>query len=122
MRKQKVAAALLGMKNESSSASRPIELECENKRVPLDPRVLDKIVMIFQDLTSSEETELLSFLDKNSDVFAWRTSNLTGVSKDIMEHKLQVNPSAKPRKQRLCKMSDQKVAAAKVEDQRLFGA
>jgi hypothetical protein len=52
------------MKNESSSASRPIELECETKRVPLDPRVLDKIVMIFQDLTSSEETELLSFLDK----------------------------------------------------------
>jgi hypothetical protein len=55
---------------EGSSASRPIELECETKRVPLDPRVLKKTVMISQDFASSEKTELLSFLDKNNDVFA----------------------------------------------------
>jgi hypothetical protein len=76
--------------------------------------------MISQDLTSSEEEELLSFLDKNSDVFTWRTSDLTGVSRDIIEHKLEVNPSAKPRKQRRHKMSDEKVAAAKTEVQRLL--
>jgi hypothetical protein len=39
-------------------------------------------------LTSSEETKLLSFLDKNNDVFAWRTSDHTGVSRDIIYHKL----------------------------------
>jgi hypothetical protein len=78
--------------------------------------------MISQDLTSREEVELLSFLDKNNDVFAWRTSDLTGVSRDITEHKLQVNPSARPRKQRLHKMSDEKVIAAKVEVQRLLDA
>jgi hypothetical protein len=53
---------------------------------------------ISQDLTSNEEAELLSFMDKNSEVFAWRTSDLMGVSRDIIEHKLQVNPSTKPRK------------------------
>jgi hypothetical protein len=53
--------------------------------------------MIFQDLTSEEETELLSFLDKNSDVFAWKTFDLMGVRKNIIEHKLHINPSAKPR-------------------------
>jgi hypothetical protein len=63
---------------------------------------------------------LLSFLDKNNDVFTWRTSNLTGVSRDIIEHKLQVNPSTKPRKQKLCKMSDEKVVAAKAEVQKLL--
>jgi hypothetical protein len=78
-------------------------------------RVPDKTVMISQDLTSREETELLSFLDKNSDVFTWKTSELTGVSRDIIEHKLQVNPSAKPKKQRLRKMSDKNVTAAKAE-------
>jgi hypothetical protein len=78
--------------------------------------------MISQDLTSNEETELLSFLDKNNDVFTWKTSKLTGVSRDIIEHKLQVNPSAKPRKQRLCKISYEKVAAAKAEVQRLLDA
>jgi hypothetical protein len=56
---------------------------------------------------------LLAFLDKNNDVFVWRTSDLTGVSRDIIEHKLQVNPYAKPRKQRLCKISHEKVVAAK---------
>jgi hypothetical protein len=65
---------------------------------------------------------LLSFLDKNSDVFVWKTSELTGVSGDIIVHMLQVNPSAKPRKQRLCKISDEKVAVAKAEVQRLSDA
>jgi hypothetical protein len=109
-------------KSEGNFASRLIEPECETKRVPLDPRVPDKTVMISQDLTSNEEAELLSFMDKNSEVFAWRTSDLMGVSRDIIEHKLQVNPSTKPRKQKLCKMSDEKVAVAKAEVQRLLDA
>jgi hypothetical protein len=53
-------------------------------------------------------------------VFTWKTSNLMGVSRDIVEHKLHVNPSAKPRKQRLHKMSDEKVTAMKVEVQWLL--
>jgi hypothetical protein len=57
--------------NEGSSACRPIEPKCDTKRVPLDLRVPDKAVMISQDLIADEETELLSFLDKNNDVFAW---------------------------------------------------
>jgi hypothetical protein len=78
------------------------------------------MVTISQDLTPWEEKELLLFLDKNSDVFAWRTSDLIGVSRDIIEHKLEVNPSARPKKQRPNKMSDKKVAAVKVEVQRLL--
>jgi hypothetical protein len=75
-------------KNEDSFASRPIKPECKTRRVPLDPRVPDKAVMISQDLSSNEESELLSFLDKNSDIFAWQTSDLTEVSRDIIKHKL----------------------------------
>jgi hypothetical protein len=60
--------------------------------------VPDRAVMVSQDLSTSEQAELLSFLDKNSDVFAWQTSDLIGVSRDIIEHKLQGNPSTKPRK------------------------
>jgi hypothetical protein len=81
----------------------------------LDPRVPDKTMMISQDLTPSEESELLSFLDKNNDVFAWRISDLMGVSRDIIEHNLQVNLSVKPRKKRLRKMSDEKIAASRAE-------
>jgi hypothetical protein len=48
------------------------------------------------------------------------TSDFIGVSRDIIEHKLQVNPAAKPRKQKLCKISEGKVATTKAEVQRLL--
>jgi hypothetical protein len=108
--------------SEGSFIGRPIEPECETKRVPLDPRVPDKNVMISEDLAPSEEAQLISFLDKNNNVFAWRTSDFMGVSKDIIEHKFQVNPFTRPKKQKLCKMSDEKVTAAKAEVQRLMNA
>jgi hypothetical protein len=76
-------------KNKESFTDKPaIKSEYEIKRVLLDPRVSDKIVMISQDLWPSEVTKLLSFLDKNSDVFAWKTSDLMGVSRSIIEHRL----------------------------------
>jgi hypothetical protein len=55
------------------------------------------MVTISQDLTPGEEKELLSFLDMNIDVLAWRTSDLIGISIDIIEHKLGVNPSTGPK-------------------------
>jgi hypothetical protein len=109
------------VKNEASTINKPIiEPEYETKRVPLYPRVPDKVVMISQDLSLEEEIELLLFLDKNIDVFVWKTFDLIEVSRSIIEHKLQVNPSTKLRKQKLPKMFDKKVAVAKVEVQRLL--
>jgi hypothetical protein len=45
-----------------------------------------------------------------------------GVSRDIIEHWLQVNPSAKPKKHKLHKMSKEKVEAAKAKVKRLLDA
>jgi hypothetical protein len=59
-------------KNEGTFISRSIEPECESKRVPLDPRVTDRAVMISMDLSASEEGELLPFLDKNNTVLHGR--------------------------------------------------
>jgi hypothetical protein len=78
-------------------------------------------VLAAQDLSPKEEIELLSFLDKNSDAFACTTSDITGVSRSIIEHKLNVDPWAKPIKQKLKKMSDEKIAAAKAEGPKTFG-
>jgi hypothetical protein len=64
---------------------------------------------------------LLSFQDKNNDVFTWTTIDLIGLSRSIIEHKLHVNPSTKSRKQKLHKMPDKKVAIVKAEVQRLLG-
>jgi hypothetical protein len=75
-----------------------IDAEGEFKKVTLDLRVLDKTVCIGVDASQEEQTKILSFLDKNSDVFALSTLDLLGVSRDVIEHQLQVNPSARPKK------------------------
>jgi hypothetical protein len=97
-----------------------IEAEGEFKKVPLDPRVHDRTVYIGMEASQQDRVELLAFLDKNSDMFAWSTSDLVGVSRDVIEHRLQVIPSAKPKKQKLHKMSEEKVEAARAEVQRLL--
>jgi hypothetical protein len=58
-------------------------------------------VCIGTEIGQEEQEELLAFLDKNHDIFTWSTYDLVGVSRDVIEHRLQVNPSAKPRKQKL---------------------
>jgi hypothetical protein len=58
---------------------------------------------------------VLAFLDKNNDVFAWSTFDLSAISRDIIEHKLQVSPMVKPRKQKFHKMLEEMVEKAKAE-------
>jgi hypothetical protein len=58
----------------------------------------DKVISIGTEMCPQEQAELLQFLDKNSDVFAWSTSGLVGVSREVIEHKLQLNPCVKPKK------------------------
>jgi hypothetical protein len=43
-----------------------------------------------------------------------------GVSRDIIEHRLQVSPTTRPKKQKIRKMTEEIVEAAKAEAQRLL--
>lgn len=53
-----------------------------------------------------EEAEnILEVLKKNIDIFAWGSDEVGGVSTDLIMHHLAVKPDAKPRKQKLRKMS-----------------
>ena len=92
------------------------------KKVPLDKHLPYKQVTISAALEPEEEHELLEFLNKNKDVFPWSASDLRSVSQDIIEHRLDIDPKIKPKKQKLRKMSDDKVAAVKAEVQRLLDA
>jgi hypothetical protein len=64
----------------------------------MDPRVPDKTVCIGTEANQQDQAELLSFLDKNSNMFVWSTSDLVGVNRVVIEHRLQVSPNAKPKK------------------------
>jgi hypothetical protein len=79
-------------------------------------------VTISEDLTPHDEERLLCCLSKNKDVFAWSALDLVRVSRSIIEHSLGIDPSVRPKKQRLRKMSDEKTEAAKAEVHRLLEA
>ena len=94
----------------------------ETKRVPLDPLVPNKQVIIGTRLSQEEENKLVEFLWSNKDIFAWSSNDLGGVSRDIIEHKLDNDPKIRPKKQKLRKLAEDRVQAAKAEIQRLLDA
>jgi hypothetical protein len=61
-----------------------IQPDCETKQVPLDTMVLNQTVVIGSDLSTDEEANLVLFLQKNKDVFAWSAKDLTGVDRSFI--------------------------------------
>jgi hypothetical protein len=79
-------------------------------------------VLLGSQLSDKQEKILLKFLFNNKDVFAWSTNDLCGVSRDVIEHSLNVDPTIRPRKQRLQKLSDDKAEGARNKVKRLLNA
>jgi hypothetical protein len=75
-----------------------IEAKGDFTRVALNPIIPVRTMCNRAEMSPVDQAELLWFFDKNSDVFAWSTSDLIGVRREVIEHKLQVNPNAKPKK------------------------
>jgi hypothetical protein len=84
--------------------------------------IADQRVLLRSQLSGEQEKTLLRFLFNNKDVFAWTTNDLCGVNRDVIEHSLNVDPSFRPRKQRLQKMSEDKAEGARNEVKRLLSA
>jgi hypothetical protein len=84
--------------------------------------IADQRVLLGSQLSNEQEKTLLRFLFNNKDVFAWTANDLCGVNRDIIEHSLNVDPSFRPRKQRLRKMSEDKAEGARNEVKRLLSA
>jgi hypothetical protein len=87
--------------------------DCDTKRVLLDVMVLDQAAIIGSGLSPDEEEMLIQFLQKNRNVFAWSSKDLTGVDRSFIEQKLNIDALVKSRRQKLRKMSDDKVVAVK---------
>jgi hypothetical protein len=84
--------------------------------------IAEQKVLLGSQLSDEQEKTLLRFLFNNKDVFAWTANDLCGVNRDVIEHSLNVEPSFIPRKERLRKMSDDKVEGARNEVKRLLSA
>jgi hypothetical protein len=82
--------------------------------------IAEQKVLLGSQLSEEQEKSLTRFLFNNKDVFAWFANDLCGVNKDVIEHSLNVDPSFRPRKQRLWKMSDDKAEGARNDVKRLL--
>jgi hypothetical protein len=84
--------------------------------------IAEQRVLLGSQLSDEKEKTLLRFLFNNKDVFAWLSNDLYGVNRDVIEHSLNVDPSFRPRKQRLQKMSEDKAEGAQNEVKSLLSA
>jgi hypothetical protein len=98
-----------------------IATDGETKKVYLD-NMPNRAVTIGAHLNPEEEKDLIQFLNKNKDVFAWSAKDLQGVNRDIIEHTLETDEKIVPKKQKLQKMSEEKVKVVEAEVQRLQDA
>ena len=82
-----------------------IEEKEENKMealkiVALTKGETTKTTKIGTTLSPEMRTKLVQFLKENLDVFAWSHEDIPGISPEVIQHKLNVNPERKPIQQR----------------------
>jgi hypothetical protein len=63
---------------------------------------------------------LVDFLKVNLDVFAWIPSDMKGIPREVVEHKLNIKPGSKPVKQCLRCFNDEKCKEIGEEIMKLF--
>ncbi|KAM2654528.1 hypothetical protein EV2_026029 [Malus domestica] len=58
---------------------------------------------------------LISFLQENTEVFAWSYEDMPGISPDIIFHRLSIDPKTKPVRQKRRSYDAKRYKAMKVE-------
>ncbi|KAJ8512769.1 hypothetical protein OPV22_003203 [Ensete ventricosum] len=90
--------------------------------VPLDPSHPDRLVKVGSKLTEGQQIQLVEFLRKNEDVFAWSPKDMSGVDPKIAQHHLNITPDTRPVKQRPRKFTPDRQKAVEDEVVRLLDA
>ena len=75
------------------------EAKCEDLEKVVVGDDLKKFFQVGAQLLPQEREELIEFLRKNVDVFAWNAYEALGVDPNFIYHYLNVNPFVTPRKQ-----------------------
>ena len=75
------------------------EAKCEDLEKVVVGDDLEKFFQVGAQLPMQERDQLVEFLRKNVDVFAWSAYEAPGVDPSFICHHLNVNPSITPKKQ-----------------------
>ncbi|GJX62349.1 hypothetical protein Tco_0295249 [Tanacetum coccineum] len=72
----------------------------ERIKVAINPEYLEQTVMIGSTLTEKGRSKLCGLLQRNLDIFAWKSADMTDVPRHIMEHRLNVRKGCSPVRQK----------------------
>ena len=75
------------------------EVKCEDLEKIIVGDDPEKFFQVGAQLPPQEKEELIEFLKRNIDVFAWNVYEAPGVDPSFICHHLNVNPSVTPKKQ-----------------------
>ena len=79
-----------------------------------------KTISIGTYLSDQESDQLLRFLYDNADVFAWSPSDMLGIPSKVITHKLNVDPSFRPVRQKKRNFAPERQEAIKTEVDKLL--
>ena len=81
-----------------------------------------RVLQIGTCLTQEIREELVNFLRRNLEVFAWSHEDMPGISPEVIVHILNVDSDIKPVKQKRRKFAPERVEAVAVEVEKLLKA
>ena len=64
--------------------------------IPLDENNLEKYTRIKASMERKTKQDLVQFLKKSIDVFAWSHEDIPSINPSVITHRLNVYPSSKP--------------------------
>jgi hypothetical protein len=115
------------MKKVSDSNTLPVASVHDVKGEPAEPLEevsigVGKVLQIGTCLEQEDREGLVKFLHSNVEVFAWSHEDMPGISPEEIVHMLNVNPGAKPVKQKRRKFAPERVEAIAAEVEKLLKA
>ena len=96
--------------------------EQDVKEVTLIPENPDIKVLIGKKLSEDMEKDITEFLKSRMSTFAWKQEDMTGISKDIITHKLGLDKDFKPIQQKRRKFAPERNAIIQEDVERLLKA
>ncbi|GJY86412.1 hypothetical protein Tco_0500438 [Tanacetum coccineum] len=77
-------------------SAKKAEARHENFKVAIHPDFLDQEITIEETISTKARTELCTLLKGNLDIFAWQSSDMTGVPRSIAENRLDIREGYLP--------------------------
>ncbi|GKC59820.1 reverse transcriptase domain-containing protein [Tanacetum coccineum] len=106
----------------SSKILKEAEVRHENLKVALHPNLPDQEVAIEGTLSAKGRTKLCSLLKENLDIFAWQPADMTGVSRLVAEHWLNIREGYSPVRHKKRGQTPECAKAIQAEVQKLVEA